>query len=391
MQTTSQPEAAPGRARAILSLDGGGVRGTISVAFLKRIEALLRERDGTPDARLCDYFDLVGGTSTGAIIATTLSLGYEVRDIEIFYHELAPRVFQKSRFRLIGLQAVFNERNLKREIATVCGDRTLGTEDLKTLVAIVMKRMDTGSAWMLMNNPESAFWETPADGSFIGNKHYRLGDLVRASTAAPHYFAPEAISIIDAEPPGLFVDGGVTPHNNPALALMQMAFVKGYGLNWAPGTDNLLIVSVGTGTFRPTLDAVRARRMAAAGLAIKALAGMISDAGTHVMTQMQMLGCTDTPWKINSEIGDLQDTSLLPEPLFTFQRYDALLEHDWLERELGIKLSDRALETVRKMEDPSGISLCREIGEAAAEKMVSSEHFRLLTGRANVETNTART
>jgi hypothetical protein len=52
---------APGPKR-ILALDGGGVRGIVSIAFLEAIETQLRSHD--PDARLCDYFDLIGGTST---------------------------------------------------------------------------------------------------------------------------------------------------------------------------------------------------------------------------------------------------------------------------------------------------------------------------------------
>ena len=63
----------PGPKR-VLALDGGGVRGALTVAFLERIEALLSERDGK-EIRLGDYFDLVGGTSTGAVIAGALALG----------------------------------------------------------------------------------------------------------------------------------------------------------------------------------------------------------------------------------------------------------------------------------------------------------------------------
>src|SRR5919108_1042611 len=69
----------PGPKR-ILALDGGGVRGAISVAFLERIEALLSEHQGRP-VRLGDYFHLVGGTSTGSIIAGALALGYRAEQV----------------------------------------------------------------------------------------------------------------------------------------------------------------------------------------------------------------------------------------------------------------------------------------------------------------------
>ncbi|MEM6916215.1 MAG: patatin-like phospholipase family protein, partial [Verrucomicrobiota bacterium] len=67
--------------KRILSLDGGGIRGVFTIAILERIEALLREhyKDSKPGLVLADYFDFIGGTSTGAIIAALLSKGLSVR------------------------------------------------------------------------------------------------------------------------------------------------------------------------------------------------------------------------------------------------------------------------------------------------------------------------
>lgn len=68
-----------GRPKRILSLDGGGLRGILTLGILERIEALLRERHGgDPDFRLCHYFDLMAGTSTGSIIAAALAQGWSV-------------------------------------------------------------------------------------------------------------------------------------------------------------------------------------------------------------------------------------------------------------------------------------------------------------------------
>jgi hypothetical protein len=78
--------------KRILSLDGGGVRGAVTVAFLKRIEELLDERMGR-EVRLGDWFDLVGGTSTGAIVAGALALGKRVDEVKEFYLERAPKAF----------------------------------------------------------------------------------------------------------------------------------------------------------------------------------------------------------------------------------------------------------------------------------------------------------
>ena len=82
--------------KRMLSLDGGGVRDVISVAFLERIEAILTARAGE-EVRLGDWFDLVGGTSTGAIIATALALGKTTADLKDTYYRLAPRAFRRRR------------------------------------------------------------------------------------------------------------------------------------------------------------------------------------------------------------------------------------------------------------------------------------------------------
>src|SRR4029077_20265705 len=84
-----------------------------------------------------------------------------------------------------------------------------------------------------------------------GNGDYPLWQVVRASTAAPSYFDPETITItnpLDAAPVvGQFIDGGVSPFNNPALMAVMYATLDGYRIGWPRGADRLLVVSVGTG------------------------------------------------------------------------------------------------------------------------------------------------
>jgi len=371
--TAFSPGTAP---KQILALDGGGVRGIVSVAFIERMEALLAKHPAYgPSARLHDVFDLVGGTSTGAIIGTAIALGMSTGDIKDFYFRLAPRVFRRSAFRFWGIRAVFDSRALAEEIKGIVGGITLDTDDLRTALAIVMKRMDTGSAWIVTNNPRAKYWEDPEDGSFIGNRHYRLADLVRSSTAAPYYFEPEIIAIADGETPGLFVDGGMTPHNNPALALWQVATIPAYGFGWQSGADNLHIISIGTGEHRNRLSFESLRKMRAVSLAREALKGLINETGVQVMTLMQVLGRTDTPWYINSEIGDLHDVLLPKEPLFTFQRYNINLDQTWLQNELGVSLTAEKVERLKQLDDVANVPLLYELGQAAAEKFMKAEHI----------------
>ncbi len=82
--------------KRILSLDGGGIRGALTLGFLARIESILRDQHNNQTLRLCDYFDLIGGTSTGAIIATALALGKEVKEVRELYQQLGGHIFSKK-------------------------------------------------------------------------------------------------------------------------------------------------------------------------------------------------------------------------------------------------------------------------------------------------------
>jgi hypothetical protein len=398
----------PGPKR-LLSLDGGGVRGAITVAFLQRIEALLRQRHGK-DIRLGDYFDLVGGTSTGAVIAGALALGYETEQVKEFYLKLAPYAFKRGHFRVPLLQAKFDARGLRHQIEEVVGNRLLSSPDLRTGFCIVTKRMDTGSPWIISNNPRAPYWEDGPD--YIGNKRYPLVNLVRASTAAPHFFDPELLPIsqtqvlpdaiakplntpwaarafhtlledfglrtpvkIDQNAYGLFVDGGVTPHNNPSLALFHMATLTPFGIRWTARPENLTVMSLGTGTYRPRLSYQSLGFARNTKLAIHALMSMMTDAEMLVLLLMQWMGECPQPWTINSEVGTVVGDAPAGGKMFRFLRYDVKLETQWLASELNYKVSEAQLERLRGMDDPSLVSQLFEIGHRAAEKQVKLDHL----------------
>jgi hypothetical protein len=364
--------------RRILSLDGGGVRGVFEIAFLERIEAVLQEARGTDaPVRLAEAFDLIGGTSTGAVIGTALALGLSASEIRDFYFRLAPRVFRRSRWRIAGLQTRFDSRALEHELVQVLGDRALDSPDLRTGLAIVLKRMDTGSAWIVTNNEKAKYWNESEERHRVGNRHYRLTKLVRASTAAPYFFAPEEIPVFENQPGGLFIDGGVTPYNNPALALFQVVTIPAYGFAWQTGADRLQITSIGTGRHRVRLSVVDAGKMTPAGFALKALLSVGADCGSQVLAIMQVLGRSHIPWTINREVGDLSGVLLPQEPLFSFCRYDVELNTNWLHKELGFRLPENRIEELKRMDEPGNIPVMYEIGQAAAQKFVRAEHFAL--------------
>jgi hypothetical protein len=364
----------PGR-KKILALNGGGVRGALTIAFLERLEKMIEEVEGK-SVVLGDWFDLIGGTSTGAIIGCALALGYRAADVHAFYNKCSQRIFHRSRWRLSGVQSKFDARNLMKELSDAVGTRTLDSDDLRTGFAIVTKRLDTGSPWIVMNNPKSKYWDTPSDGSYIGNRYYPLANLVRASTAAPYYFDPQAISIVADTPPGLFVDGGFSPHNNPSLYMYLLASLPQFHLSWPPGPENLTIISIGTGTHRPTMSVNQMPWMRTFSIAVHALIAQISDAEDLVLALMSWLGHSPTKWKINSELGDLG--AIAPpnnQPLFRFLRYNVCLERGWLEEELNLKLDDATLESYRRMDIPENIPALYKLGVLAAERQLRPDHL----------------
>ena len=82
--------------RKLLALDGGGIRGVLSLQILAEIEKLLIAKSGRADYRLADYFDYVAGTSTGGIIAAGIAVGMSVREILDFYLNNGAAMFDKA-------------------------------------------------------------------------------------------------------------------------------------------------------------------------------------------------------------------------------------------------------------------------------------------------------
>ena len=144
---------APGP-KKILALDGGGIRGMMTVEILAGIEEMLRKALGRgDDFVLADFFDYVAGTSTGAIIATCISLGMPVdQDPRLLRQQREGDVRQGLHLEEVPLQ--YEDDKLADKLREVVGaNTTFGSDKLKTLLLIVMRNATTDSPWPLSNNP----------------------------------------------------------------------------------------------------------------------------------------------------------------------------------------------------------------------------------------------
>lgn len=387
------PTSGPKR---ILALDGGGVKGLLTLGMLQALEAELRTRSGDPDFRLCDYYDLIGGTSTGSIIASGLALGLSVEELVQQYLDLAPAVFG----RRVGdgnlFRPKYNPADLRTALTKTLGRKTLGSADLKTGLAICMKRIDTGSAWVVTNHPASLYYDNKnPDSTTIPNKRFRLIDLVMASAAAPTFFDEVVIDIADGDGDapsqrGYFVDGAVGANNNPSTQMLMLALIPAYGFGWSAGSDRLMMTSFGTGQRRPVIDGEEFNNKLPGFRGIHALQSMIFDTQIQGVMLMQALSEPKRPWPINSEVKDMRGALLAGRELLDFQRVDVVLPvktvakkksrapanptslETLLGRDVPVKLHNALDEMENGRAD--NLSLLLEVGAATGPNFIGSDY-----------------
>ena len=362
------------RPKRMLALDGGGMRGMLSLQVLATIEARLRDRLRNPHLVLADYFDYIAGTSTGAIIAAGLALGYSVEQVEERYSSLGGIVFRK-RFLPLRARSLYVDRPLRRELDSFFGaGRTLGDAELRTLLLVVMHNTVTDSPWLLSNCTRAKY--NRADRNLLPspdrNLDISLAPLIRASTAAPIYFAPEELHV--GRHRFLFQDGGVTPFNSPALVQFLMATLPEYGLRWETGEDRLLIVSVGTGSSAATHPGLRRNRVNLPFNARNLPSVFMNGAAVSQDLLCRSFGCCRFGAPIDREVGDLVGAPGIGDAnLFSYVRYDADLSDEAL-KAFGVT-DPKARKQVRKLDAVDQLPLLRDLGKDIARHIDIDRHF----------------
>jgi patatin-like phospholipase len=357
--------------RKLLALDGGGIRGLITIEVLAAMEEELR-RDRGADFRLADEFDYVAGTSTGAIIATCVSLGMSVAKIRDFYLDSGREMFDKASL-LRRFRTKFEDERLAGKLKDVIGeDTTLGSDKLRTLLLIVMRNATTDSPWPLSNNPNAKYnHPSRRTQGKACNLDLPLWQLVRASTAAPTYFPPE---VIDAGGPGpfLMVDGGVTTYNNPAFLLFLMATVEPYRLCWPTGTDKMFIASIGTGTSPKANQDLHPDDMNLVYNATSVPSALMFAALNEQDMLCRIFGECRHGDPLDREVGDLINARGPVDPkLFAYVRYNAELTREWLDDHSLRHIDPRH---VQALDSTQHMNQLQEVGATVAQQ-VRAEHF----------------
>lgn len=218
METPAEHQR-PERPYRVLSLDGGGMRGIYTGAFLARLTDQFARIRGESALDLGRGFDLITGTSTGAIVGCALAVGRPMSEVVALYRDHGPKIFPH---RIAGkASAAFRatqgsryvrqgDKALRKALQDVLSDTTMldvyrGRGISLSVPAVLMS---THRAWV--------FKKTPRSG--VRDDFYPLVDVCMATSAAPIYRSLAAID--DPNTPGgpkqIFADGGLWA-NNPIM------------------------------------------------------------------------------------------------------------------------------------------------------------------------------
>ncbi|MDX1930094.1 MAG: patatin-like phospholipase family protein [Pirellulaceae bacterium] len=207
----------------ILSLDGGGSKGFYTLGVLREIEAAL-------GCRICEHFDLVYGTSTGAIIASLITLGRTIDEIHSLYKLHVPTVMsvkkasEKSAALAALAQTLFEDAHFT---------------DVKTGIGIVATRWATEKPMIFKASVAQAHGRPD---TFVPGFGVKIGDAVQASCSAMPFFDRKLIETSTGDQIEL-IDGGFCA-NNPTLYAIADAI---HAMKRSP--EDLRVVSVGVGVY----------------------------------------------------------------------------------------------------------------------------------------------
>lgn len=236
-QHSSQiPQAAQCTHFRVLSLDGGGIRGAFTAAFLAKIE----EQTKQPISK---YFDLIAGTSTGAIIGIALAFGTPAAKIKELYKQRGKAIFKRTLCgRASWMFAKYSQEELVRAAGELLGDRTLGEATNR----LVIPAID-------LTRGKTVVFKTSHYPDLVRDAQLKAIDAIRATTAAPTYFPPATID------KALYCDGGLWANNPGLVAHTEAQLVIEKNPDTFANYTGIRLLSIGTGESTYYHDRASAR------------------------------------------------------------------------------------------------------------------------------------
>lgn len=226
----------------ILSIDGGGIRGILPGEILVSLEHKLKVKSGNPDARIGDFFDLIAGTSTGAVLGAAYICPdkegkpkFSAQEAVNIYLKEGGKVFDTGIWPYLDkLKLLRGEKYSTHELEKVLKKYFGNTKLSKLLKPTCFVSYDIKKREQIIFRQHCAI---------VRHEDFLVRDLLQGSTAAPTYFEPARINSL---PPRnkkyVLIDGGMVA-SDPALCAYSEA-IKFTGVS---GIKDMIIVSLGTG------------------------------------------------------------------------------------------------------------------------------------------------
>ncbi|KLU92430.1 hypothetical protein MAPG_11376, partial [Magnaporthiopsis poae ATCC 64411] len=217
----------------ILSLDGGGIRGLSSLLILEHIMEDIRKKEGLPEVpRPCKRFDLIGGTSTGGIIAIMLGrLGMSVDECIRAYRKVAERAFTPkiTAFLPASPSGAFSAKALEAAIRDTIKEHCVAPE-------CATRRREGHSTAATCTHSEMELRDTSCTNTYVPGTVLLQTRVARATSAATTFFKPISVGRDEIE----FIDAAFG-YNNPCEVLIEEARRR------FPTRERMQILSIGTG------------------------------------------------------------------------------------------------------------------------------------------------
>ena len=205
----------------ILALDGGGTRGIYTAQLLAKIEQAFGTR-----IRTC--FDLIAGTSTGAIIAGAAVSNIPMPEIVELFETETPYIFRRRWYRIPLFLSKYPDQKLAQIIAKHLPAPSL--REIETPLMITSSEIAKSEVHIFRSNYSSRDSEVAST-----DKDVNLRDAILASCAAPTFFAPKSVDNF------LLADGGLWANNPSTVAFTEALSVFG------KEAREIRMLSVGTG------------------------------------------------------------------------------------------------------------------------------------------------
>ncbi len=347
--------------KRILSLDSGGVRTAIVLGYLERLEQLLRVRYRAPDFRLSDYFDLIGASGASAIVAAELARGGSVADAaRTFTQSIQTLMASKSLLGMTLTGARFRAEPLSDVLQQSFGNLTVGSTELKSGLAIVLTRIDTGEICSLTNHPR-------VRSSTLGS--LPLAQVLLAATATPAFLPP--VSIRAGNDSGIYISGELSVGPDPALHLFLVATGPSFPFRWRTGRRRLFLASIGAGApplvkrepgtsffslIGPVISAMVAGLKQQSDLALGAL--------THEDTLALSAPMPETP------------SAESAPSILNYRRFEVPLDAATMKK-IGLPELADDIESILMMDRPDRIASHLDIGRRCGERDLHEDLFSL--------------